>query len=49
MDETLFDWIFILGILNILCCGALLVISFIKPKPEEEFKPVEFDWKQEGF
>jgi len=48
MSENI-DLIIILGVMQILCCVGLLLFGFEKPKKEEVLKPVEFDWKKEGF
>ena len=47
--EALMEWMMILGVINVVLCGLMLAFGFRQPKTESEFKPIEFDWKQEGF
>jgi hypothetical protein len=43
------EWMMLLAGINIVLSGMILIFGFKKPKPEPEFKPVEFDWLKEGF
>jgi hypothetical protein len=45
----IFDCIIILTIIQAGLSVLTLLFGFKTKEPEEEFKPVEFDWKQEGF
>lgn len=49
MDVIPFDLMVAFCVIQIVLCFGILLFGFEKPKVEEPHKPVEFDWRKEGF
>lgn len=47
--ETIIELMIAMAVINCLLSVVIFFFGFKKVRPEPEFKPVEFDWKSEGF
>lgn len=49
MEIIQLDLAIIFCVIQVTLCVCLLLFGFEKPKNEEPLKPVDFNWRREGF
>lgn len=43
------DGMIIISVINVALCVLIMLFGFKEPEKDPEYKPLEFDWRKEGF